>query len=69
MNAITELPPEIVNLKNLEELYLTRNGIVLMPRGIDKCTNLHLLILSDNAIDPKEKERLRNALPQARVQF
>lgn len=46
--AISEIPPEIKKLKNLEELYLTLNYIKKLPVEILELKKLRILDLTEN---------------------
>ncbi|ORX80363.1 L domain-like protein [Anaeromyces robustus] len=61
-NAITELPKEIVNLKNLKELSLITVGMNEFPKEITELTNLEKLVVVDNDITelPEEIVNLKN---------
>jgi Leucine-rich repeat (LRR) protein len=47
---LTELPPEIGQLKNLQKLYLYYNDLISLPPEIGQLTNLQWLTLYDNAL-------------------
>jgi len=59
---LTEIPPEIFKLKNLERLELQENDITSIPSEIGNLTNLKLLALQENEITsiPPEIGNLTN---------
>lgn len=61
-NLLTNLPPEIGNLKKLEILHAFHNKIVVLPLEIQALTNLVDLGLGSNRLSsfPKEITKLRN---------
>lgn len=48
--GLTELPPEIGNLTNLEKLWLDHNELTELPPEIGNLTNLQFLSLDQNAL-------------------
>jgi len=48
--ALTELPPEVVQLTNLQELWLDGNRLTELPPEIVQLTNLQTLRLNDNRL-------------------
>ena len=60
--GITELPPEIGTLVNLQYLNLSKNSISSIPPEIKKLKNLQWLILEDNSITslPPELAEMTN---------
>jgi len=59
---LTEFPPEILELKHLEELNLSNNYLTVLPEGISKLNRLYLLDLHNNKLTslPDEIEKLNN---------
>lgn len=60
--GITELPPEIGNLTNLETLWLNHNDLLRLPPEIGNLSNLQSLILNHNQLSrlPAEIGNLTN---------
>lgn len=59
-NATGKIPPEIGNLKNLQDLYLNNNQLSgFLPLELSKLTSLRLLDLTDNKFKGKIKPALR----------
>ncbi|ALE38715.1 cytoplasmic membrane protein [Leptospira interrogans serovar Hardjo str. Norma] len=60
----SNLPEEVGELHNLEELSLSRNLLITLPKEIRRLQNLQVLNLSDNrptfTVLPKEIGKLRN---------
>ncbi|MBE7536060.1 MAG: hypothetical protein HS124_10065 [Anaerolineales bacterium] len=48
LEPLTEIPPEVFELRNLRQLDLQRNALSYIPTDISKLTNLSLLNLDDN---------------------
>ena len=68
-SQLKSLPDWIGNLTNLEWLYLDDNNLTTLPEGIGNLTNLEWLGLSDNPISDKEKERIKELLPNTDIRF
>ncbi len=61
-NNISEIPKKLNNLSKLETLYLVRTSVKKLPSL--KKTSLKLLLISDTGLSEKEKENIKNALPE-----
>lgn len=68
-NQLTEIPPSIGTLVNLNRLYLRNNKITAVPKEIGNLTKLQLLLLGKNQISilPSEIGNL-NLLIQLRIE-
>ena len=62
---LAELPPEIGQLANLQELYLSENVLTSLPPELWQLTNLRVLDLSGNALTslPPEVGQLTHSHP------
>lgn len=50
-NQITEIPPQIANLKNLEKLYLGKNNLKTLPPEIGELKQLKILSVQYNQLE------------------
>ena len=55
-NDLKELPQEIIQLKNLKFLYLTRNQLQSLPQGIEYLQKLEVLDLERNQLNHLPEE-------------
>jgi Leucine-rich repeat (LRR) protein len=62
---LDQLPPQVLQLSNLESLYLNHNRLTHLPMGIRKLTNLNLIDLTGNPIPNSELDKVRKLLPRA----
>ncbi|MDA7950839.1 MAG: leucine-rich repeat domain-containing protein [Pirellulaceae bacterium] len=58
------MPPEIVELENLEELNLSFNRLTTLPPEIGQLENLTYLALSYNLFSSKERSRLNKEIKE-----
>ena len=68
-NQLTSLPPEIGQLTNLTSLELQDNQLTSLPPEITQLTNLKYLYLSGNNFSPAERTRIRQLLPNCKIEF
>jgi Leucine-rich repeat (LRR) protein len=68
-NQLTSLPAKIGELKNLTKLDLNHNQLTSLPAQIGELKNLKELDLGYNPIPQKEQERIRQLLPNCKIQF
>ncbi|HRN78018.1 MAG TPA: leucine-rich repeat domain-containing protein [Candidatus Dependentiae bacterium] len=68
-NQVTTIPDAIGNLANLQRLNLSGNQITTIPDAIGNLTNLRILLLKDNQLDQATKDRVRQLLPNAEIEF
>jgi Leucine-rich repeat (LRR) protein len=68
-NKITTIPDAIGRLTNLQFLYLDNNQITEIPDAIDSLTELLKLDLSNNQLTQEVKDRIRQLLPNAQIEF
>ncbi|EQA79218.1 leucine rich repeat protein [Leptospira alstonii serovar Pingchang str. 80-412] len=66
---LTTLPKEIGILQNLQWLDLSENRLTNFPEAVEQLRNLRKLYLYSNPLLPKEKERIRKALPKCEIYF
>lgn len=68
-NQITILPTEVLQLQNLQELYLSENQFTSLPKEIGQLKNLQRLELDSNPLSSKEKEKVVKLLPNCEIDF
>lgn len=68
-NNLTQLPGEVLKLKNLTSLYLNFNHLDSLPPEIAKLPNLTSLDLTGNPMSQAEVDKVRRLLPGAHVLF
>ena len=66
-NGLTSLPSEIVQLQNLERLYLHNNNLTSLPSEIGRLKNLSFLYIYDNNIPEAERQKIESWLPNCEI--
>ncbi|MFN0203517.1 MAG: leucine-rich repeat domain-containing protein, partial [Bacteroidia bacterium] len=66
-NKVKMLPPEMQELTNITDLYLSQNRLIEVPAWIGGMGRLKNLDVSFNRIINLEGERLQRALPKCKV--
>ena len=66
---LTSLPKEIGQLTKLSKLSLFNNQLTSLPKEIGQLTKLTELDLSENKFSNSEKERIKNLLPNCKIDF
>jgi Leucine-rich repeat (LRR) protein len=59
----------LVNVENLQELYLDGCGLKKVPDEIRQLKNLRVLSLVDNDIPQQDQARIKNLLPNCKIDF
>ncbi|WP_026776933.1 leucine-rich repeat domain-containing protein [Polaribacter sp. Hel_I_88] len=68
-NQIEEIPENIGDLINLQKLEIWNNPIKSISANISKLTNLRTLSIDDDHLTKKDKENLRNWLPNCEISY
>lgn len=68
-NSLTKLPDSIGKLSKLKTLDISYNAITSLPESIIDLQQLEDFNLTKNPIADKEIERLREALPNCKIEF
>lgn len=68
-NNLDKLPPEILQLRNLNILYLDNNDLTSLPSDVAKFTKLTFIDLTGNPMSRDEVEKIRRLLPKVNVLF
>jgi photosystem II stability/assembly factor-like uncharacterized protein len=68
-NNITEIPPGISKLKNLQKFYISNNAIKDFPDELMTMTTLKVIMIGNVEVPSERIEALKKALPDCKVMY
>jgi len=68
-NNLNELPESFSGLISLDSIFLEQNNFTSIPQAISGMPKLTAVTLTGNSLDAQAVDSLRQALPQAQIEF